>query len=163
MKISVVTVCLNSAKTIGHTLESFFAQDHSDKEMIIVDGASHDETLKVVASFPADSVRVISEPDEGLYHAANKGLALFSGDAVGFLNADDRYADGQVLSRIAGALSEADIAFGNLDFVADQENQKVVRRWRGTPHQKGAFRQGWMPAHPTFYVRRAVVRLRGMV
>ena len=84
-----------------------------------------------------------------------------AGDAVGFLNADDRYADGRVLSRIAAALSEADIAFGNLDFVADQESQKVVRRWRGTPYQKGAFRRGWMPAHPTFYVRRAVADSAG--
>ena len=141
--------------------ELFFAQDHAEKELIIVDGASRDDTLKVVSSFPTEGVVVVSEPDQGLYHAANKGLALFSGDAVGLLNADDCYADRRALARIAEALGGADIVFGNLDFVADQVSQRVVRRWRGTPHQKGAFQRGWMPAHPTFYVRRAVADSAG--
>jgi glycosyltransferase involved in cell wall biosynthesis len=161
MKISVVTVSLNAARTIGHTLESFFAQDYPHKELIVIDGASKDGTLKIVKSFPCDGVRVISEPDGGLYHAANKGLSLFTGDAVGFLNADDCFASVGALSRIAGALANADVTFGNLDFVKDHGSRQVVRRWRGTPHSQGAFRRGWMPAHPTFYVRRAVVEKVG--
>ena len=161
MKISVITVCLNSARTIGKTLESYFAQDHADKELIVIDGASRDETLKVVDSFPSEGVRVVSEPDEGLYHAANKGLALFSGDAVGLLNADDRFADAHALSRIAGALHDAEVVFGNLDFVRDHATRQVVRRWRGTPYVAGSFRRGWMPAHPTFYMRREAVERVG--
>ena len=157
MKISVITVCLNSAATIGRTLESFFGQTHPEKELMIVDGASTDDTLKIVQSFPSAGVRIISEPDNGLYEAANKGLAVFSGDAVGLLNSDDRFADEHVLSAISSALADADVVFGNLDFVADHDSSRIVRRWRGTPYAKGAMRRGWMPAHPTFYTRRGVV------
>ena len=161
MKISVITVCMNSAETIGHTLESFVGQDHPDKELIVVDGASTDDTLKIVRSFESEGVRVISEPDDGMYYAANKGLAAFSGDAVGLLNSDDRFADASALSWIAEGLDGADIVFGNLDFVADHETGRVVRRWRGTPYERGAIGRGWMPAHPTFYVRRSVAEKIG--
>ena len=85
----------------------------------------------------------------------NKGLAVYAGDAVGFLNADDRFRDTGTLARIATGLAEVDIVYGNLDFVSN--NETVVRRWRGVPFRRGSFAEGWMPAHPTFYVRRAVV------
>jgi glycosyltransferase involved in cell wall biosynthesis len=157
MKISVVTVCRNSERTIPFTIESWCRQTHPDRELVIVDGASTDGTLSVVGSFAADGIRVVSEPDRGLYDAMNKGLALFSGEAVGFLNSDDRFRDRDVLARLADALASADIVHGNLDFVADHQTGKVTRRWRGSPHRPGAFATGWMPAHPTFYIRRAVV------
>ncbi len=157
MKVSVITVCLNSAKTIGYTIDSFLRQNHAEKELIIVDGGSTDETLAIVRSLGPESVRLISEPDEGMYDAANKGLAVFSGDAVGLLNSDDRFAEDCALNEIADGLSEADIVFGNLDFVISHAAPEVVRRWRGSSFQRGAFRRGWMPAHPTFYVRRRVV------
>jgi glycosyltransferase involved in cell wall biosynthesis len=161
MKISVVTVSYNAAATIGYTLESFLQQDHPDKELLVVDGASKDDTLRAVEGFASDQIHVVSEPDRGLYDAMNKGLELFTGEAVGFLNADDRYNDVRVLSDIAAALAEVDIVYGDLDFVADHVNSTVVRTWRGTPWRKGAFRRGWMPAHPTFYVRRHVVEAVG--
>ena len=157
MKVSVITVCFNSARTIAHTIDSFLRQSHQDKELVVVDGASTDGTLEIVNSFADAKIRLISEPDDGMYQAANKGLAAFTGDAVGFLNSDDRFADGQALSHLSEALTDADIAFGNLDFVTDHEVRAVVRRWRGAAFRKGAFRRGWMPAHPTFYVRRAVI------
>jgi glycosyltransferase involved in cell wall biosynthesis len=157
MKISVVTVCFNSARTIGHTVESFLRQTHPDKELVIVDGASPDATLAIVRSFAADEVRIISEPDDGIYDAMNKGLDAFAGDAVGFLNSDDRFTDEASLSHIAEGLADADIVFGNLDFVNDHDRRQVVRRWRGSPYRPHAFATGWMPPHPTFYVRRAVV------
>lgn len=156
MKISVITVCRNAAGTIGHTLDSFFAQHHSEKELVVIDGGSTDGTADIVRAAADGSVRLVSEPDEGLYDAANKGLRLFSGDAVGFLNADDRYHDRDVLARIGDALSTAEIVYGNLDFVRDHSAGHVVRQWRGSSFRKGSFRLGWMPAHPTFYVRRAV-------
>ena len=161
MKISVVTVCRNAASTIGYALESFFAQRHADKELIIVDGDSTDKTLKVIGSFPTDGVTLISEPDRGLYDAMNKGLAAFTGEAVGFLNADDRFADELALSTLADGLERADIVFGDLDFVASHRPRQVVRRWRTGPYVRGAFRRGWMPAHPTFYCRRQVVEAVG--
>jgi glycosyltransferase involved in cell wall biosynthesis len=161
VRISVVTVCYNSAATIRYALDSFHRQTHPDKEMVIVDGASTDDTLAVVGSYPTDNVVVISRPDSGLYDAMNTGLAAFSGDAVGFLNSDDRFKESQTLSHIAEALADADIAHGNLDFVADHATGKVVRRWRGGHFSKGAFARGWMPPHPAFYVRRRVVEAVG--
>jgi glycosyltransferase involved in cell wall biosynthesis len=156
MKISVITVSFNAANTIGYSIESFLRQTHPDKELIVVDGASTDETTRIVESF-GSAVRLISEPDDGMYHAANKGLLAFRGDAVGFLNADDKFADDYALASIAGGLGDAEIVFGNLDFVSDHQSGAVVRRWRGSSFWRGAFKRGWMPAHPTFYVGRRVV------
>ena len=161
MKISVVMVCRNSSATIGRALESFFVQDHLDKELIVVDGASTDRTLDVIASFPAEGVTVISEPDAGMYDAMNKGLAAFDGEAVGFLNSDDCYRDNGVLSDIVKALADHDAVHGNVDFVSSARDQRVVRRWRGSPYRYGAFKTGWMPPHPTFYIRRSVVETVG--
>jgi glycosyltransferase involved in cell wall biosynthesis len=157
MKISVVTTCLNSERTVGYTLDSYFRQQHSEKELIVVDGGSTDRTLSIVRSFPQSDVILISEPDRGAYDAMNKGLRVFSGDAVGFLNSDDRFRDGQTQSEIADALEDADIAYGNLDFVADHASQKLVRRWQSSPFQKKSFIRGWMPPHPTLYARRKVI------
>jgi glycosyltransferase involved in cell wall biosynthesis len=160
VKISVVTVSYNAGRTIGHTLASALEQTHADTELLVVDGGSTDDTLDIVRSF-GPRVRLISEPDRGLYDAMNKGLRLFTGEAVGFLNADDRYQDPGVLSDVAVALADVDIVYGDLDFVDSHEGGKVVRSWRGRPFQAGAFRRGWMPPHPTFYARRAVVQAVG--
>ena len=157
MRISVITVCRNSASTIGRTLESFFRQEHADKELVVIDGASTDETTSIVASFASENLTLISERDSGLYDAMNKGLRTFRGAAVGFLNSDDRFHDPWALSAVSAALEAADIVFGDLDVVNDQDRGGVVRRWRSSPWRKGAFRNGWMPAHPTFYCRRRVV------
>ena len=156
MKVSVVTVCRNAQATIAGTLESFFAQDHPDKELVVVDGASTDGTLAIVRGFAHPAMTVISERDAGLYDAMNKGLGAFTGDAVGFLNADDRFADAGALAAIDGALGESEVAYGDLDVVRPSDD-RIVRRWRSTAWRKGAFRQGWMPPHPTFYCRRVAV------
>lgn len=156
MKISVVTVCFNSAATIAYAVESFLRQNHPDKELVIVDGASSDDTLAIVRSIGGDDPIVISEPDRGLYDAMNKGLANYSGDAVGFLNSDDRFKDCEALSHIAEGLEDADIVHGNIDFVADHDSHRLVRRWQGGAYYKGSFANGWMPPHPTFYARRRV-------
>jgi len=161
VKVSVVTVSFNAGRTIGHTLESFCAQRHPERELVVVDGGSTDETLAIVRSFEAEPIRLISEPDRGLYDAMNKGLRLFTGEAVGFLNADDRYQDPDVLGDIAAGLDGVDIVYGDLDFVDSHDNGRVVRTWRSQPWRAGAFRAGWMPPHPTFYVRRAVVEAVG--
>ncbi|WGR90779.1 glycosyltransferase (plasmid) [Bradyrhizobium sp. ISRA443] len=161
MKISVVMVSLNSVVTIGHAVESFLCQTHADKELIIVDGGSTDGTLQVVESLRAPNLRVVSEPDRGLYDGMNKGLALFAGDAIGFLNSDNRFSDEVALAAIAEGLGEVDMVFGHLDFVLDHDRREVSRRWRTAPYRKGAFRRGWMPAHPTFYCRREVAETVG--
>lgn len=160
MRISVITVCRNAAATIGAALESFCRQSHADKQLLVIDGASSDATPAIARSFAGEGVTVISEPDRGLYDAMNKGLGAFGGEAVGFLNADDRFHDAGSLAAVAEALAGADICYADLDFV-DGEPEQVVRRWRSTPWRKGGFRRGWMPAHPTFYCRRRVVERVG--
>lgn len=156
MKISVFTVTYNSAKTVADTLDSFFAQDYSQKELVIVDGNSKDETLNIIASYPQESIRLITEPDRGMYDALNKALRIYTGNAFGVLNSDDTYHDSTVISRIAGKLHENDIVHGHLNFVDDHQSKKIVRRWRAKPRPRKGFTTGWMPAHPTFYVHRAV-------
>lgn len=161
MRISVITVCRNAEETIAHTLDSFVAQDHDDKEMLVIDGASTDGTADVVRRYGGGQVSFVSEPDCGMYDALNKGLARFSGEAVGVLNADDAYHDTTALSQVARFLSAADMVHANLNFVNNHTEKRVVRQWRAEPPPEGGFRTGWMPAHPTFYVRRAVAEAVG--
>src|ERR1700709_2265538 len=103
MKISVVTASYNSQATMGVTIQSFLEQDHPDKEMLVIDGASSDATLKIVESFGSDLIRVFSEKDDGVYDAMNKGFRLFQGDAIGFLNSDDTFHTSHILADIAAA------------------------------------------------------------
>jgi len=161
MKISVIMVAFNSARTIRYAIESFLAQTYRDAELVIVDGASTDNTVAIAESYRDSRIRVYSEPDEGIFFGMNKGLRLYRGDAIGYLNSDDCYHDRDVLARIAEALATHDIVHGNLNFVRDQETKGVVRQWRGTPYRPGTFRMGWMPAHPTFYMRREIAERTG--
>ena len=161
MKISVVTASYNSQATIGFTIESFLKQDHPEKEMLVIDGASSDATLKIVESFGSDAIRVFSDKDKGVYDAMNKGFHLFEGDAVGFLNSDDTFHDSGVLSDIAAALQDADIAYGDLHMVTDHRTKRVVRSWRGGTFNRHSFQLGWVPPHPTFYMRKEVAQKVG--
>lgn len=156
MKISVVTASYNSQATIGFTIQSFLEQDHPEKEMLVIDGASSDATLKIVESFGSDAIRVFSQKDQGVYDAMNKGFHLFEGDAIGFLNSDDTFHDSRVLSDIAAALQDADIAYGDLHMVTDHRSKRVVRSWRGGTFNRHSFQLGWVPPHPTFYMRKEV-------
>ncbi|MFR1530626.1 glycosyltransferase family 2 protein [Akkermansia sp.] len=158
MKISVITVCYNSVATLQDTLESVLRQTYPDVEYIVVDGASKDGTRGLIEKYaPKFSGRMkwISEPDQGIYDAMNKGLRMAKGDVIGFLNADDYYQDNHVLSDIARVFCEhpeTDAIHGNLDYI--NRERKVVRTWRGKEYAPGAFQKGWSPAHPTFYCKR---------
>ncbi|MEA2884078.1 MAG: hypothetical protein QOH32_3334 [Bradyrhizobium sp.] len=161
MKISVVTASLNSGATIGFTIESFLRQDHPEKEMLVIDGESSDATLAIVGSFGSDAIHVLSERDEGVYDAMNKGFRLFQGDAIGFLNSDDTFHDSRVLADIATAMRDCDIVYGDLNMVTDHRSKTLVRSWRGGAFKRYAFQLGWVPPHPTFYMRRAVAEKVG--
>lgn len=163
VKISVITVSYNSAATIADTLRSIASQTHPDVEHWVVDGNSKDDTLAVVEAYRHPSLRMSSESDKGIYDAMNKGMAWATGDIVGFLNADDLYADTQVLTRVAAAFEdpEVDACFGDLIYVTE-DNRKVVRYWKSRPFSPGSFARGWCPAHPTFYVRRSVIERLGL-
>jgi len=163
MKISIITVCYNSAETITDTITSVASQQYNDKEHIIVDGASRDSTMDIVKS--ADSIsRYISEPDKGIYDGMNKGLRLATGDVIGLLNADDFYADDTVLSQVANVFKDPNMkaCFANLVYVDQHDTSRVVRYWKSRPYQQGLFKSGWMPAHPTFFVKKEVYAQYGL-
>src|ERR1700742_3216781 len=125
MKISVVTASYNSERTIRSTLESFLQQHHPQKEMLVIDGASGDATLKIVESFASPLIRAFSEKDKGVYDAMNKGFRLLDGDVIGFLNSDDTFHDRDVLGDIAAAMQHADIVYGDLNMVTDHQTKKL--------------------------------------
>ena len=156
MKISVITICRNSQATIGYTIESFLRQRHPNKELVVVDGLSTDDTLKIIDSFSSDAISVVSEADAGIYDAMNKGLRRYSGEAVGFLHSDDTFHDETSLETIAEALGKADIVFGDLEMVRDHVSKDIVRVWRPGDFTRLGFHLGWIPPHPTLYTRRKV-------
>ena len=155
MMISTIMVCRNAAATIAGAVESFLAQEHSAKELVVVDGASTDGTLDVLERYARPDIRVESALDSGIYDAMNKGLARFRGDGFGFLNADDRYHGSGALAQIAAGLGEAEMVTGHLDFV-QAHGDAPVRIWRATRYKPGGFRRGWALPHPTTYARRSV-------
>jgi glycosyltransferase involved in cell wall biosynthesis len=164
LKISVITVCFNAQNTIGHTLRSVRDQTHDSIEYIIIDGCSTDGTLKVVESEGKHVAMIVSEKDNGIYDAMNKGIALATGDIIGFINADDFYASTDVLASVASAFesSGADCCYGDLCYVQQGDVSKTVRYWRSAPFKADMFSRGWCPPHPTFFVRREVyARLGG--
>lgn len=163
MKISVITVCYNSAKTIGHTLQSVREQTHGDIEHIIVDGGSKDNTLEVVKAEGSHVAKLVSGKDNGIYDAMNKGIALASGEIIGFINADDFYASPSVLADVAAAFkkSGADCCYGDLCYVSQTDTAQTVRYWRSSKFVPGSFEKGWCPPHPTFFVRRSIYQRLG--
>ncbi len=163
MKITLITVCFNSEATIADMLESVARQTHPEIEHLIIDGASTDDTLAVINAHRAACSRVISEPDRGIYDAMNKGLRAATGEVIGFLNADDFFADDTVLAQVAAAMADPalDACYADLDYVDQHDTARVVRQWRSTPFVPGSFAHGWCPAHPTFYVRRSVYERLG--
>ena len=163
MKVSIVTVCFNSAATIEDTIRSVREQKYEHLEHIIVDGGSTDGTQGIVGRYNGRIKKFISEPDRGIYDAMNKGLGLATGDVVGFLNADDVYASSTAISDIVAAMHEdgADGAYGDLVYVQDHNSDRVLRYWRAGEYRPRAFFSGWVPPHPTFFCRAAVYRELG--
>jgi glycosyltransferase involved in cell wall biosynthesis len=158
VRISVITACFNNATTIADTLDSIARQRDVDIEHIVIDGGSTDGTLAVIGGHAWKPARVVSERDDGVYYAMNKGLALATGDAVGFLNADDIYADQDVLADVGRALSDpaVDACYADLIYVDADDVSRTVRYWQSNEYSPGLCLQGWMPAHPTFYARKRV-------
>lgn len=155
--ISIITTSFNSMATIGDTLSSILSQRYPDFECIVVDGGSNDGTLEVIKEFQPQfngKLKWISEPDQGIYDAMNKGIHLAKGDIIGFLNSDDYFASDNSLTYIAENIDSVDCVYGDLDFVACADNQTIVREWRGSQYKEGAFVKGWHPAHPTFYAKK---------
>lgn len=166
MKLSIITVAYNSVRTIHDTMDSVLAQSCHDYEYIVVDGASTDGTLDVVREMEAGfqgRLKYISEPDFGIYDAMNKGIKMASGDIIGILNSDDIFHDNYVVEHIVKAFednSDADAVYADLFYVRQNNTNKIARKWH-TGKQR-SFAKGWLPAHPTFYVKRSVYERYGL-
>jgi glycosyltransferase involved in cell wall biosynthesis len=163
MKISIVTVCYNSAKTIADTLQSVRAQTYGNIEHIVIDGQSKDNTLEVVAASGRHVSMVVSEADKGIYDAMNKGIALAIGEIIGFINADDFYPSAEVLAKVAKVFENPciDACYGDLCYVAQNDTSATVRYWKSSEFVPSTFETGWCPPHPTFFVRRAIYQRFG--
>jgi len=155
MRITIITATFNNEKTIEQTLESVKNQTYSDIEHIIIDGNSSDKTIEVIKKFEHIN-KIVSEPDNGIYYALNKGLQIATGDVVGFLHADDFYANNDCLSKIAKAFTgnDVDAVYGNLQYVAFENTDKIIRNWISNDFNPKALKKGWMPPHPTFYAKK---------
>ena len=160
MKISVITVTYNSAKTLRQTLESVKAQDHPDIEHIIIDGSSTDDTVEMVKDFGITNW--ISEHDKGMYDAINKGIKMATGEVIGILNSDDCYSDDAILSQVADAFSddELEAIYGDIRFVQKHKG-KTQRYYSAKRFHSGKFAWGYMPPHPSFYARKATYEKLG--
>lgn len=156
MKISIITITYNSSKTIEHTLKSVVNQSYTNIEYIIVDGGSTDDTLKIVEGYRNNIAKLVSEKDEGLYHAMNKGISLATGDVIGFLHSDDFYTDSYIIEKVVTVFDKekCDGLYANLYYVDKDNTDKVIRKWNSGIYHDNSFLYGWMPPHPTFFVKR---------
>jgi glycosyltransferase involved in cell wall biosynthesis len=163
MKISVITVCYNSARTLERSLQSVAEQDWSEVEHIVIDGASTDGTEELLENFRSSLAHLVSEPDQGIYDAMNKGLAHATGDIICFLNADDQYASANVLSKVASMMRERklDALMGDVGFFNEGNFSRMVRRYRSDRFHPSRLAWGWMPAHPALFLRKEVVQRVG--
>lgn len=158
MKISIITPTYNSEKTISRTIDSIIAQNYSNLEYIIIDGASNDRTLEIIKDYQAKiNIKLISESDGGLYDAMNKGIALATGEIVGILNSDDLFKSDNVLSLVAESFADnkVDAVYGDITYFAD--NEKVIKRyWPSGVYREGNLNNGWTIPHPALYLRKSV-------
>jgi len=163
MKISIITATYNSAATVRDTLNAVKEQDYADVEHIIIDGMSTDDTLTIVSGFP-HVAKVVSEKDKGIYDAMNKGIGLATGEIIGILNSDDLYIDHTVLSAIAQVFADPAVmtVYADLQYIDAGDVNRIRRTWVAGPFKKKNFYYGWMPPHPTFFVRKEVYRQTGL-
>lgn len=163
MKISVITAVFNAEATLAQAIASVAAQTYPHIEHIIVEGHSTDQSLAAIRRAAHARMSLHSEADSGLYEALNKGVARATGDVIGFVHADDFLARDDVLARIAGVFSDplVEAVYSDLDYVSCLDTARVIRRWRSGPFEPRKLRLGWMPPHPTFYLRREAFERTG--
>ncbi len=164
MKVSVITVTYNSVHTLEQTILSVAAQDYPGIEYIIVDGGSTDGTLSLIDRYRIHVSKFISEADEGLYHALNKGISLAEGDVIAFLHSDDFYTGPGVISAYVALFQKQNCMaiYSDLYYVDRYNTDKIIRKWRSGNYRKGSFLQGWMPPHPTFLARKEMYERFGI-
>ncbi len=164
LKVSIITTCYNRVATIRGAVESVLGQDYDDVEYIIVDGASTDGSVEVLREYEGRVARIVSEKDGGMYEAINKGIRLATGDIVGLVHSDDFLYDTHTLSHIVDVFQRtgADFVYGDGIYVDAEDTQKVIRNWIGGQYKRWKVKLGWLPLHPTCYIRRDVILREGL-
>ena len=164
MKISIITIAYNSGHSIADAINSVLAQTYPDIEYIIVDGKSKDQTVEIVKSYGDRIAKFVSEPDNGIYDALNKGIRMATGDVVGFMHSDDLFASNEIIAKVAGIFQqqEVDSIYGDLQYVYKNDTNKVLRYWKSGSFSRTKLRMGWMPPHPTFYVKKKIYDQYGL-
>ncbi len=164
MKISIITIAYNSGLSIADAINSVLSQTYTDIEYIIVDGKSKDNTVEVVKSFGDRISKFVSEPDKGIYDALNKGVRMATGDVIGFMHSDDLFASDTILEKVAEIFKnhDTDSLYGDLQYVYKNDTNKVLRYWKSGKFTIGRLRRGWMPPHPTFYVKKKIYDQHGV-
>lgn len=158
MKVSIITVVLNCVNYIADCIDSILIQNHNDIEYIVIDGKSTDGTIIVIEKYQSFIDYFVSVPDEGIYSALNRGLSIATGDVIGILNADDVLADAHVISTIVENFKNksCDAVYGNLNYTSRNDLNHVIRIWRSKSFQRNSVKYGWMPPHPTIYIRKEI-------
>mgnify|MGYP000497006826 CR=1 FL=1 len=164
MLCSIITVSYNSATTIRDTINSVLSQSYTNIEYIIIDGQSTDGTIDIIKSYGNKISKFISESDKGIYDAMNKGLKIATGDIIGILNSDDMYASDNVLQKVADTFKDPsiEISYGDLNYVKANDINTITRKWKAGTHQLKSFYWGWMPPHPTVFVRKDIYEKVGI-
>ncbi|EJD6663201.1 glycosyltransferase family 2 protein [Providencia sp. CRE-3FA-0001] len=164
MKISIITATYNSSKTIIDTILSLEKQTYSNIEYIIVDGASSDNTLDIIKKYSTKISTIISEPDKGIYDALNKGIMASTGDIVGFLHSDDIFAYPNAIEDLVNTLvnDESQAIYADLEYVSKENTENVVRRWVSGSYKHENLKKGWMPPHPTFFMKKELYKEHGV-
>ena len=163
LKISIITALYNAEKTIEQTMLSVKGQTYQNIEHIIIDGRSTDQSLAVLNKFATPNTKIISEEDAGIYDALNKGIAHAQGDVIGFVHSDDFLADDQALEKIARAFEkhQAEAVFSDLDYVSKNKPKYIIRHWKSGVFSPHKLKRGWMPPHPTLYLKKSVFERYG--
>lgn len=163
MKVSIITITYNSEPTLKDTIESVINQTYKNIEYILIDGGSTDETLSIIKSYGNKISRLISEKDNGLYDALNKGISLATGDVIGILHSDDFYTNNHVIQHIVSSFSNSpvDAVYADLYYVDKINTNQIHRKWKAGIYKEAMFLNGWMPPHPTFFVKRSIYETCG--
>jgi glycosyltransferase len=158
MRVSIITATFNNHITIKDCVKSIYSQTYSDIEHIIIDGGSTDSTLDILKEYENRISILISEPDDGIYHALNKGIKIATGNIVGFLHADDFFAHDKAIENIVSQISKhnVDCCYSDLVYVSRNDPEKVIRYWKSSPYSEDLMKKGWMPPHPTLFIKKKV-------
>ena len=166
MKLSIITATFNSEKHLKDCLNSILNQSYKNYEIIIVDGDSHDKTLEIAESFQRESsnIQIISEKDNGIYDALNKGINLASGDIICFLHSDDKFYPKTTLFEVVNEFKKQKIdgVYGNLNYISNEVKPRIIRNWQSQPFNIKLLNKGWMPPHPTLFLKKEVYEKHGV-